>query len=154
MATASERDWDATAVSGGVVVGDDGSAGAARAVTYAGEEAARRGVPLHVVHGWKIMTAPRPPGLPAGYAPSMTELAESARASEEARVPGLLGGTSVETHVHVPYGPAAQTLLAASEHATVLVVGARGKGGFASLVLGSVAEQVVRHASCPVVVVR
>lgn len=141
--------------SGGVVVGDDGSTGAAGAVKYAAEEARRRGTPLHVIRAWTIVTGIRPDDVPPGIAPSMSELEKATQAAEEHRVGQLLGedpGITVE--VHACYGPSAQTLLKAAETADVVVVGSRGRGGFATLVLGSVAEQVVRHSPTPVIVVR
>ena len=51
------------------------------------------------------------------------------------------------------HGRPASILVEGSEHADMLIVGPRGLGGFRGLVLGSVSEQVVRHAKCPVVVV-
>ncbi len=51
-------------------------------------------------------------------------------------------------------GQPASVLLKAAESANMIVVGSRGRGGFASLLLGSVTQQVVHHARCPVVVVR
>lgn len=140
---------------GGVVVGDDGSRAAADAVRYAAEEARRRGAVLHVVRAWTIMSADRPDDLPPGIVASLTELESSTREGEEARLTEVLGDApGVEVTVHVCHGPSAQALLTASETADVVVVGARGRGGFASLLLGSVAEQCVRHAGCPVLVVR
>ncbi|MDP3968516.1 MAG: universal stress protein [Nocardioides sp.] len=140
---------------GGVVVGDDGSGSAGRAVLYARDEAARRGVDLHVVRAWTITTAARPADARPGYAPAMRELETATREAETARVAELFGADpGVAVHVHVPNGPAAQNLIEASATADVVVVGSRGLGGFATLVLGSVADQVIRHAQGPVVVVR
>jgi nucleotide-binding universal stress UspA family protein len=140
---------------GGVVVGDDGSEGAARAVRYALEEARRRGTKLHVLRAWSIMSASRPPDVPPGFAASLSEYETAAKAEEAARVEHLLGrDLDVPVEVHCVHSPAAQALIAASETADVIVVGSRGLGGFRSLVLGSVAEQCIRHASGPVIVVR
>lgn len=140
---------------GGVVVGDDGSEGASEAIRYALEEARRRNATLHVVRAWSIMSTSRPAHVPAGFAASLAEYEEATRAEETERVQRLLGDqTGVPVEIHCVHSPAAQALMAASETADVLVVGSRGVGGFRSLVLGSVAEQCVRHASGPVVVVR
>jgi nucleotide-binding universal stress UspA family protein len=140
---------------GGVVVGDDGSEGAARAVRYALEESRRRGVTLHVLRAWSIMSTTRPADVPPGFAASLAEYESAALAEEKARIDHLLGEDSdVPVEIHCVHSPAAQALIAASETADVIVVGSRGLGGFRSLVLGSVAEQCMRHASGPVIVVR
>lgn len=140
---------------GGVVVGDDGSTGAADAVRYALEEARRRQGTLHVVRAWSIMSTARPPDVPPGFAASLQEYEAAALREEQARVNSLLGAQpGVPVEVHAVHCPAAQALIVASETADVVVVGSRGLGGFRSLVLGSVAEQVIRHAAGPVIVVR
>lgn len=140
---------------GGVVVGDDGSEGAARAVRYALEEARRRGTALHVVRAWSIMSTSRPVDVPAGFAASLAEYEAAALAEQTARVEHLLGhDLDVPVEVHCVHSLAAQALIVASETADVIVVGSRGLGGFRSLVLGSVAEQCIRHAAGPVIVVR
>jgi len=51
-------------------------------------------------------------------------------------------------------GRAADTLIAESDNAAMLVVGSRGRGGFRGLLLGSVSQQITHHGSCPVVIVR
>lgn len=140
---------------GGVVVGDDGSESAAEAVRYALEEATRRNTTLHVIRAWSILSVSRPPDVPPGYAASLEEYEAAAMAEEQARITHLLGeDTAVPVEVHCVHSPAAQALIAASETADVLVVGSRGRGGFRTLLLGSVAEQCIRHAAGPVIVVR
>jgi nucleotide-binding universal stress UspA family protein len=140
---------------GGVVVGEDGSEHAAVAVRYAVEEAARRGATLHVVRAWSIMSISRPSEVPPGMAATLEEYEASCREQEERRLEKLLGDDPpVPVEVHPVHSPAAQALITASETADVVVVGSRGIGGFRSLLLGSVAEQVLRHAKGPVIVVR
>lgn len=140
---------------GGVVVGDDGSEGAARAVRFALEEARRRKTGLHVLRAWSIMSTSRPIDVPAGFAASLAEYESAAMAEETARVEHLLGREpDVPVEVHCVHSPAAHALITASETADVIVVGSRGLGGFRSLVLGSVAEQCIRHAHGPVIVAR
>lgn len=63
--------------------------------------------------------------------------------SDAAIMVGVSGGT---------LDPSAAVLVAAADGAAALVVGARGLGGFAGLILGSVSQQVLRHAHCPVLV--
>jgi nucleotide-binding universal stress UspA family protein len=140
---------------GGVVVGDDGSEGAAHAVRFALEEARRRGSTVHVIRAWSILSASRPADVPPGFAASLAEYETAALAEEKARIEHLLGPEpAAPVEVHCVHSPAAQALIAASETADVTVVGSRGLGGFRSLVLGSVAEQCIRHAAGPVIVVR
>jgi len=141
-------------VSGGVVVGDDGSRCAANAVQVAAAEASRRGVALHVVRAWSIVSAVRPEGVPAGIVPSVAELEEATLAAERARVTELAAGSGAEADVHVVHAAPAKALLQAAENADLLVVGTRGLGGFSHLLLGSVAEQCIRHAGCDVLVTR
>ena len=141
-------------IPGGVVVGHDGSTCAQEALTWAAGLAARAGVELHVVRVWQLTTAPRPASWEPGYIPPMSEF-EKAVYDELCRhvaAAGIPSKTSVACHVS--HAPAVRGLLQAAEEADLLVVGARGQGGFAGLLLGSVSEQCVRHASCPVTVVR
>ncbi len=140
---------------GGVVVGDDGSEGAAHAVRYALDEARRRHTTLHVIRAWSILSTSRPADVPPGFAASLPEYEASARDEELARIEHIIGADpGVPVEVHCVHSPAATALITASETADVVVVGSRGLGGFRSLVLGSVAEQCIRHCAGPVVVVR
>lgn len=134
----------------GVVVGDDGSPNAQAAVRYAAEEAARRGVPLHVVTAYSLLTAPRPPDLPFGYVATDQELEDYVLSSLRERWQEL----GPDVHFHALHAPATKVLIVAGLTADLIVVGARGVGGFDKLLLGSVADQVVHHAHAPVVVVK
>ncbi len=151
--TSSPREVTEVRPDGGVVVGDDGSRDAAAAVRAAAEDAARRGATLHVIRAWSIASAMRPADVPPGIVPSMLEFEAATLAAEQARARELLDVT-VPVEVHAVHATAAKALICASETADLLVVGTRGLGGFKSLVLGSVAEQCIRHAASSVLVVR
>ncbi|NJP33998.1 universal stress protein [Micromonospora thermarum] len=137
-----------------VVVGVDGSEQALRAVRLAAVEAARRNRPLRVVHGfiWPLLHVPvdAPPGGPpgAGIRHQAEQLVAAAVAEAEATVPDLrVSGEIID-------GEAAAVLLGESPTAVMIVLGDRGLGGFAALVVGSVAVQVATYADCPVLVAR
>ena len=90
-----------------------------------------------------------------GYAPSLKEYEEAVRADLLNDVREVLGAEpGCEVTVHPVHAAAAPALIAASKRADLVVIGSRGLGGFRGLLLGSVSEQVVRHAECPVVVIR
>ena len=142
-------------INGGVLVGDDGSAVSRAAVVWAAQDAARRGTTLHVLRAWSITRAPRPASWQPGYIPALPEWEASVVQDLQDRCTNVLADTDgVTFEVHAVHAPAAKALIEASAGADLVVVGTRGRGGFAGLVLGSVAEQVVRHAHCPVCVVR
>lgn len=138
-------------VDGGVVVGYDGSDCAAGAVRWAARQALALDAPLHVVRAWSMATAPTPPTSALGYVPPMGDF-EAAVAEELAADVDALG-IHGEVHLHVVHEGTAKALLEAAEGADLLVVGRRGRGGFRGLGFGSTADQVVRHARCPVVTV-
>lgn len=139
----------------GVVAGFDGSRAALCAVEAAADQAVYRGCTLHVVRAWMLSGAAYETDAPAGTVPSLAEVEEAVRASVERAVESARRGRpdlTVVTHVH--HGKAAQTLVEASRRAELVVVSRRGQGGFVDLLLGSTADQVVRHARSAVLVVR
>jgi nucleotide-binding universal stress UspA family protein len=144
-----------TDLDGVVVVGDDGSKPAARAVEWALADAGRREVSLVVVRAWSITSAPRPAAAEPGYVPSEDEFAEAVREEMAADLRAVLGEAIDAGDGRVLLMPAhsgpVDALLTASRHAAVTVVGARGSG--LARWLGSVSSAVVRAAAGPVVVV-
>ncbi len=140
---------------GPVVVGVDGSANAMVAARWAAHEASLRAVPLIIVHAWTMPTMAwsTPIGLtidPAALRAGAVEVAEQA-ASEVRRTTGEALASVEARAVEAPTIP---TLIDVAADASLLVVGSRGRGGFAGLLLGSVAVSCADHASVPLAVVR
>ncbi len=137
-----------------VVVGVDDSAEARDALQTAFELAQARHAPVVAVHGW----SPKSGEQVGGRLPPTGEVVDRRAAAEqmvEAAVEPLRKRfPEVEVTIEaVPVHPA-RLLVDASSHAAVVVVGSRGRGAFAGLLLGSVSQSVLNHAGCPVVVVR
>jgi nucleotide-binding universal stress UspA family protein len=140
---------------GSVVVGHDGSAGAQHALAAAFVLADQLAAPLVLVRTWTVMTAPRPPGWTFGYVSSSDELQQAVLDElVSAAEPSRLGFPKVVVSYLAMEGGPSENLIKVSENARMLVVGSRGLGGFAELVLGSVSDQCVRYAHCPVLVVK
>ena len=133
-----------------VVVGVDGSDGSASALRWAAALAAGNGWGLRAVMAWDLLAQHHAHGASKRFDPDYDEAA--AREVLAGYVDDALGGEAV-VEERVVLDLPARALLEAAEGAALLVVGARGLGGFAGLVLGSVSSQVVRHAHSPVVVV-
>jgi nucleotide-binding universal stress UspA family protein len=132
-----------------VVVGVDASDTAASALEWASDEAWRRSEPLHVVHAWLGEAAEAPSGQePRNARDTGEDLLDAARRRALLRHPGLTVTTALVQD------EARAGLLAESESADLLVVGARGSGGFPRLLLGSTSLVAAGRAACPVVVVR
>ncbi len=135
---------------GRVVVGIDGSATSVGALEWAVAEAASRGAQLEVVHSWQMVIAG-----PSPYAVALDPqpFEDSARFILDDTIAKVdLGALASEPIRTVAAGSARSTLLDAAEQADLLVVGARGMGGFRGMLLGSVSHAVAQHAACPVVV--
>jgi nucleotide-binding universal stress UspA family protein len=139
----------------GITVGIDGSAHSAYALEWAIKEAAVRHAPVTVL---TVHTVPMSPWTANPYAlPQDAGDQEKARqAAEELTLKAMSkldGAKPSSVTVRAVTGFAAPELIEASRTADMVVVGSRGAGGFAQLLLGSVSGQVVHHAHCPVVVV-
>jgi nucleotide-binding universal stress UspA family protein len=139
-----------------IVVGVDGSDCARAALELAAGEAALRGARLRIVSAWKI-----PPTVySGGFAPAVDQATldvfrESAETVvREATAEAKRLQPSIQAEGRTLEGQPADVLLEEARAASLIVVGNRGRGGFASLLLGSVSQQVVHHSPCPVLVVR
>jgi nucleotide-binding universal stress UspA family protein len=138
-----------------VVVGVDGSAESEAAAAVAAEEAEWRRTTLRLVHAFNWPAPFTLLGLSQAEAQAFDAPLEAASAMLTAvadRVRGEHPGLDVRSEVVA--GPAAATLIDESARAAVVVVAARGHGGFAGLLLGSVSAQVSAHAKGPAIVVR
>lgn len=142
---------------GEIIVGVDGSKGSRSALHWAARTAAARGSGLRAVTAWQY---PARAGTPAGPLELSGPDEMDQRTCDNLRVVVReelqTGADGVEVEVEVGRGPAAPVLLGAAARtgADMLVVGARGLGGFDGLLLGSVSQQCVEHSPCPVVVLR
>jgi nucleotide-binding universal stress UspA family protein len=141
-------------VDGGIVFGHDGSKCAQEALQWAGRLARRGDLELHVVRSWAMMTAPKPSTWEPGFVPPLVDWEKAVLDELTAHVAAAGLDPAVRVTCHVVHKPPAPALITAAEGANLLVVGARGRGGFAGLLLGSVSKQLVHHAPCPVTVVR
>jgi nucleotide-binding universal stress UspA family protein len=139
----------------GITVGVDGSHDSQQALEWAMKEAAFRHAALTVVTVNEV-AASHWTGNPIimDQDPVAEEQARQAADDAVAKIAGQLGDAQPPSvNVRAVSGFAAQELIDASKDSDLLVVGSRGGGGFARLMLGSVSSKVVHHAACPVVVV-
>jgi len=146
------------ASNGRVVVGVDGSEEARRALAWALDEARLRKWVVVAVHAYMIppllmAPEPMPVGPPTVPDPRLIEQLEERAEKLVADELEQADTSGVDVEGRVASGAAADVLLQAAQDADLLVVGTRGRGGFAGLLLGSVSGQVAHHAQCPVVIV-
>ena len=140
-----------------IVVGGEGSGYARAALIWALEEAHHRGAVIEVVTCYSPAYVPAAPDL--GYVPlDSFDLAAEVEKMQgeviESAIEASDFGDEVEIRRVLQKGRPADTLMTAAEGATMLVVGNRGRGGFAGLRLGSVSQAIAHHSPCPLVIVR
>lgn len=137
-----------------IVIGVDGSETANEALRLAAREAELHDARLRIVVVWQLSSLVYGGGFVALDEETfgvMRNRAESIADTAAKAVAEL--APAVESETVVLEGQPAEALLGASEDADLVVVGSRGLGGFKRLMLGSVSDQVVHHAACPVLVV-
>ncbi len=135
-----------------IVVGVDGSTGAQEALRFAAEEARLRRATLRLVTAWHIPSMAYGAGFVAPV--DRREFERNAEAECEKALAAVREQTTdLEIQRVASEGQAARVLLQEARDADLLVVGTRGHGGFAGLLLGSVSQQCAQHAPCPVVIV-
>lgn len=139
---------------GPVVVGVDGSELSGLAIGFAMEEAARRGAELVAVHAFLHPVSLQPGDIvPLVYDEDELQTDE-ARLLAESLAGWCERSPDVPVRRRVVRGSANRVLVEESKTAQLVVIGARGRGGFAGLLLGSVSHSVLHHAHCPVAIVR
>ena len=114
------------------------------------DEAKRRDLSLLLVHGVEVTMASASPYGTGIVLEQLEQAAQDVLAEEAAYA--RASGLTVTTRLEV--GSPAYALIEASHGAAMVVVGTRGHGGFAGMLLGSVSTACVHHAHCPVMVVR
>ena len=137
----------------GIIVGVDGSAHSRKALEYAAKEAVAHHTSLTVL---TVHQAVRDVYGGVSQYSDDASLTEKARQAAQADIDQVLAGLTEKPEsvtVKAVHGLPADELVKASEGADMLVIGSRGTGGFARLLMGSVATQVAQHANCPVLII-
>lgn len=149
---AENSSTDQTPTGLGVLVGYDGSELATRALEYGAEEATRRNLALTVVCAYiaPAMFYPNLASMPVENGQDTSRRAVEKLLAEAAE---LLGHHSGKVSYRAEQGDATGVLRDLSAHASVAVVGSRGRGGFIGRLLGSVSTALPAHAHCPTIVV-
>ena len=133
-----------------IVVGVDASEPSKDALRWAARQAELTGAGLHIVMAWEIPSMGYWAAIPQGL-----DLGKEAEKALQSTIEEVLGSDpKVAVRSTVAEGHAPLVLLEAAHDADLLVVGSRGHGEFAGMLIGSVSEYCVTHAHCPVVVLR
>lgn len=143
---------------GSIIVAVDGSSHADEAVAWAAAEARLTRRPLTIVHVERVLGS-QERGWLALADVSLTQITQEIRADSEellhrARTAATMAAPGVDIDAVLRVGDPREILLQLAEHASMIVLGSRGRGPVSSLLLGSVSVTVSRHATCPVLVVR
>ena len=140
---------------GRVVVGIDGSELSTEALAFAFEEASLRGAGLTAIHAWDALFF----DVPGHGGPGVPDVMREFQGEELRLLSESLAGwrekyPDVDVRQTLVHEEPVKALVEASPGAALLVVGSRGRGGFRSMLLGSVSHALVHHARCPVAIVR
>jgi nucleotide-binding universal stress UspA family protein len=138
-------------VSAAVIVGVDGSPEATAALRFAADEAVQRGLPLRIVCAWEASAATY---VGEAFTPNADGFANAERHADEV-LRAALGQipADVDAEALAVEGKAAKVLIEQARDAVLLVVGSRGRGAAAGLLLGSVSQKLAQHAPCPLAIV-
>jgi nucleotide-binding universal stress UspA family protein len=131
-----------------VVVGVDGSAHGDSALRWALDETLVHEGALTAVFAWQMPFLEMPGAFDIG------EIESQAKTFLARAVSNVDPAPRVPVTLLVAQGDVSESLIEASRDADLLVLGSRGRGGFAGLKLGSVSQECVTHAACPVVVIK
>lgn len=138
-----------------IVVGVDSSDCSQQALDWASHEAESHGARLTALMAWELPTVPMTPTYPVppwGYDVGVDP--DRHAQWTQSVLEKLVAEAGVEARCTVVHGAPAKVLLNHTSDADLLVVGSRGHGGFAGMLLGSVSQHVAAHATCPVEIVR
>ena len=131
-----------------IVVGVDGSEHGNAALRWAGEEAKVHNGEIVAVFAWQLPFV----GIPGAF--DRQEMEQTCKAFLAGAVDAVFPVPEVPISEFVAEGDVSASLIEASRGADMLVLGSRGRGGFAGLKLGSVSQECVQHATCPVVIIK
>jgi nucleotide-binding universal stress UspA family protein len=139
-----------------ILLATDGSSDAWLASRTAADLAERTGSELHVVLVAPLLSAPEYDAMAFASAAPREEVEREGRRQLDAQVKRIEGSGATVAGAHFRTGRSDERILALAEEigAGLIVVGSRGLGGISRALIGSVSDSVVRHAHCPVLVVR